>query len=80
MPKAIDATVVQDPRVNPHSKLSELWLQDLDGYVVVIAGESRRGIGTAFFTTSGLSPSAGILVSAKIRRDGPKAGVGSTEH
>lgn len=33
----LDAEVVTDAHVNPRSGLRELWLHDLDGYLVVVA-------------------------------------------
>jgi hypothetical protein len=39
--KEIGAEIVQGPLVNPNARHREIWLRDLDGYVVVIAG--KRG-------------------------------------
>jgi hypothetical protein len=36
--REIKAEIVQEPAVNPNSRLREIWLRDRDGYVVVIAG------------------------------------------
>jgi catechol 2,3-dioxygenase-like lactoylglutathione lyase family enzyme len=35
--RSLDATVIQEPHVNPAPRHREIWLRDLDGYVVVIA-------------------------------------------
>jgi len=35
--RALKATVVEEPHVNPAPAHREFWLQDPDGYVVVIA-------------------------------------------
>jgi hypothetical protein len=35
--RALAAEVLQEPHVNPNSRRRELWLRDLDGYVVVVA-------------------------------------------
>jgi hypothetical protein len=32
------ATVVEEPHKNPNSGKREIWLRDLDGYLVVVAG------------------------------------------
>ncbi|MGC4093102.1 MAG: VOC family protein [Polyangiaceae bacterium] len=37
--KELHAEVVEEPHVNPNSKLREIWLRDLDGYVVVVSSE-----------------------------------------
>ena len=42
--RAMKATVVEEPHVNPAPQHREMWLRDPDGYVVVIAspdGEAR---------------------------------------
>jgi catechol 2,3-dioxygenase-like lactoylglutathione lyase family enzyme len=35
---ALSARVLEGPRVNPNAHHREIWLRDLDGYVVVLAG------------------------------------------
>ncbi len=35
--RALGAAVLEEPRVNPSANHLELWLRDLDGYVVVLA-------------------------------------------
>jgi len=35
--RALEAEVLQEPHVNPAPQHREIWLRDLDGYVVVIA-------------------------------------------
>ena len=35
--RAVGATVVTDVHVNPNAQHREIWLQDLDGYLVVLA-------------------------------------------
>ena len=35
---ALGAEVLEGPQVNPRANHREIWLRDLDGYVVVIAG------------------------------------------
>jgi hypothetical protein len=35
--RALKATVVEEPHVNPAPQHRELWLRDRDGYVLVIA-------------------------------------------
>jgi hypothetical protein len=39
--REIRAEIVQGPLVNPNARQREVWLRDLDGYVVVICG--KRG-------------------------------------
>jgi catechol 2,3-dioxygenase-like lactoylglutathione lyase family enzyme len=36
--KALSATFLEEMKVNPNAQHREFWLQDPDGYVVVIAG------------------------------------------
>ena len=36
--RALGATILEEPKVNPNAGHWEIWLQDPDGYVVVIAG------------------------------------------
>lgn len=36
--RQIEATVLEDVKLNPNAGHREIWLQDPDGYVVVIAG------------------------------------------
>jgi hypothetical protein len=36
--RSLRAEVVEEPHVNPATKHREMWLRDLDGYVVVITG------------------------------------------
>ena len=36
--KSLGAEVVEDVHVNPNARHREIWLRDLDGYVVVISG------------------------------------------
>jgi len=36
--RELGATVLEGPQVNPNAQHREIWLRDLDGYVVVIAG------------------------------------------
>ena len=36
--KALSATFLEEMKVNPNAQHGEFWLQDPDGYVVVIAG------------------------------------------
>ena len=38
---AIGASILREPQVNPRANHREIWIRDLDGYVVVIA--SRYG-------------------------------------
>jgi len=43
--RSLEATVVEEPHVNPAPQHREVWLRDPDGYVVVIAspdGEATR--------------------------------------
>lgn len=35
--RSTDATVIEDVHVNPNAQHREIWLRDLDGYVVVIS-------------------------------------------
>jgi len=44
--KQIGAEVLEGPQVNPSAHHREIWLRDLDGYVVVIAGK-YGDLGTA---------------------------------
>jgi catechol 2,3-dioxygenase-like lactoylglutathione lyase family enzyme len=37
--RSLRAQVVEEPHVNPNAGHREIWLRDLDGYVVVIAGK-----------------------------------------
>ncbi|NEQ53616.1 MAG: VOC family protein [Leptolyngbya sp. SIO3F4] len=37
--RTLDAKVLEGPKVNPNAGHREIWLQDPDGYVVVIAGK-----------------------------------------
>ena len=36
--RSLKAEVIEEPHVNPQAGHREMWLRDLDGYVVVIAG------------------------------------------
>jgi hypothetical protein len=36
--RAMSAQILEGPKVNPSARHREVWLRDLDGYVVVIAG------------------------------------------
>ena len=36
--RSLKAEVIEEPHVNPNAGHREMWLRDLDGYVVVIAG------------------------------------------
>jgi catechol 2,3-dioxygenase-like lactoylglutathione lyase family enzyme len=36
--RALRAKVLEEPKVNPNANHREVWLQDLDGYSVVLAG------------------------------------------
>jgi catechol 2,3-dioxygenase-like lactoylglutathione lyase family enzyme len=36
---ALRAVVLEGPRVNPNANHREIWLRDLDGYAVVVAGQ-----------------------------------------
>ncbi len=36
--RALDAQIVLEPHVNPAPQHREIWLRDVDGYVVVLAG------------------------------------------
>ena len=36
--RELSATILEGPKVNPNAKHRELWLHDLDGYAVVLAG------------------------------------------
>lgn len=36
--RSLRPKVVQEPHVNPNAQHREMWIRDLDGYVVVIAG------------------------------------------
>jgi catechol 2,3-dioxygenase-like lactoylglutathione lyase family enzyme len=38
--RAMGATIERDVHTNPNALQQELWLRDLDGYLVVLAGES----------------------------------------
>jgi hypothetical protein len=38
--RALNATVVEQPRVSPNSGKREIWLRDLDDYIVVVAERS----------------------------------------
>lgn len=38
--KALDAPVVHDVHINPNAGQRELWVRDLDGYVVVLASHT----------------------------------------
>lgn len=40
--RALGAAILEGPRVNPSANHLELWLRDLDGYVVVLA--SAHGV------------------------------------
>ncbi|PYM35055.1 MAG: glyoxalase/bleomycin resistance/extradiol dioxygenase family protein [Candidatus Rokuibacteriota bacterium] len=40
---ALGARVLEGPRINANSGLRELWLHDLDGYVVVLASSREHG-------------------------------------
>jgi hypothetical protein len=45
--RQLKARVVRDVHVNPNAQHLELWIQDLDGYTVVIAsrdGETEAGL------------------------------------
>jgi catechol 2,3-dioxygenase-like lactoylglutathione lyase family enzyme len=35
--RSLNAEVIEEPRINPNAGHKEIWLRDLDGYVVVIA-------------------------------------------
>lgn len=35
--RRLDAKVIEEPHVNPAPQHREIWLQDMDGYVVVLA-------------------------------------------
>ena len=35
--RSLHADVIEEPRINPNAGHKEIWLRDLDGYVVVIA-------------------------------------------
>ncbi len=37
----LEAEIVREPTTNPNAKQQEMWLRDLDGYQVVIAGPSE---------------------------------------
>ena len=36
--KALRAQVLEGPKINTNANHREIWLRDLDGYVVVLAG------------------------------------------
>lgn len=36
--RKLKAEILEEPHVNPNARHREIWLRDLDGYVVVIAG------------------------------------------
>jgi catechol 2,3-dioxygenase-like lactoylglutathione lyase family enzyme len=36
--RSLRAQVIQEPHINPNAMHREIWLQDPDGYVVVLAG------------------------------------------
>ncbi len=36
--RALRSEIIEEPHVNPRPQHREMWLRDLDGYVVVIAG------------------------------------------
>ncbi|RKH06870.1 VOC family protein [Corallococcus sp. CA053C] len=40
--EALKVDWVEAPHVNPNSRRQEFWVRDPDGYVVVLAAESRR--------------------------------------
>jgi catechol 2,3-dioxygenase-like lactoylglutathione lyase family enzyme len=40
--RALQAQVIEEPKVNPNAGHREMWLRDPDGYVVVIAGPGRE--------------------------------------
>ena len=44
--RSLNATVVEEPHVNPAPQHREMWLRDPDGYVVVIAGPDGEAAGT----------------------------------
>ena len=39
--RRLDVEVVQNVHVNPNARQPEFWFRDLDGYLVVLAGESE---------------------------------------
>jgi hypothetical protein len=39
--RALHAEIVEEPHINPNSNDREIWLRDLDGYVVVISKPSE---------------------------------------
>ncbi len=43
--RALEATVVREPHVNPAPQHREVWLRDLDGYVVVLASPDGEAAG-----------------------------------
>ncbi|HSZ23199.1 MAG TPA: VOC family protein, partial [Candidatus Sulfotelmatobacter sp.] len=40
--RALQAQVIEEPKVNPNAGHREMWLRDPDGYVVVIAGPGQE--------------------------------------
>jgi predicted enzyme related to lactoylglutathione lyase len=40
--RALQAQVIEEPKVNPNAGHREMWLRDPDGYVVVIASPGRE--------------------------------------
>jgi hypothetical protein len=36
--RALRAQIIEEPHFNPRPRHREVWLRDLDGYVVVVAG------------------------------------------
>jgi hypothetical protein len=36
--RSLKAQIIEEPHVNPNARQKEIWIRDLDGYVVVLAG------------------------------------------
>jgi catechol 2,3-dioxygenase-like lactoylglutathione lyase family enzyme len=45
--RSLRAQVVEEPHVNPNSHHREMWIRDLDGYVVVIASSDGGAVSAA---------------------------------
>jgi hypothetical protein len=37
--RAVNATVLEGPKVNPNAQHREIWLKDPNGYTVVVSGQ-----------------------------------------
>ena len=43
--RELGAEIVRQPHLNPNARHLELWLRDMDGYLVVIAGPPTEAVG-----------------------------------